>query len=74
MIWTKTNTYIKKKSNEMHVCDWMTAWANKNGKKIYYLKNEKGDILSFAILHKMDFDPLKRYNNPYTFDLHIRKI
>ena len=60
---------IHKKGNEENVCDWITTWVNKNGKKIYYLKNEKEEILAFAILHKMDFDPLKRYNKPYIFDL-----
>ena len=65
----KVMKFLQRKGNEEFVCECINIWRSKKDKKIYLIKNEKNEISAFAILHKMDFDPLNIFKNPYLLDL-----
>ena len=65
----KVMKFLQRKGNEEFVCECINIWRSMKDKKIYLIKNEKNEISAFAILHKMDFDPLNIFKNPYLLDL-----
>ena len=61
--------HLQNKRNEDLACGCIHIWRSMKDKKIYFIKNEKNEIVAFAILHKMDFDPFNIFKNPYLLDL-----
>ena len=44
------------------------GWTREQHKFLYLKLNEDNEVVSFSVLHKVDFDPLKKQKNPFVLD------
>ena len=52
-----------------YITIYINQWLTNQIIKSYIMKDDNNTVVCFAILHKMDFDPLKQFKKPYLLDL-----